>query len=206
MSSVNLKNLSVQELKKLVKYKNEEVEKLEQENEKETLILAYKVVRDRNSYYIKLVCENYTTDEDIMPSQDIHLVFRSKQDYKKISDINKLFKRYFGLEEMHLKTGKKFIIYYYLKEMIRQLKEYDPMVVLSDHVEAFYLEFEYISDFNTKGMELRVPPPPLIVVVDSDHEDHEEKKKHYEEVVSKNEKYYRKVRKVVRLSHRKILH
>ena len=67
MSSVNLKNLSVQELKKLVKYKNEEVKKLEQEKEK--LILAYKVMRDRNSYYIKLVCENYTIDEDIMPSQ-----------------------------------------------------------------------------------------------------------------------------------------
>ena len=81
MSLVNLKNLSVQELKKLVKYNNEEVKKLEQEKEK--LILAYKVMRDRNSYYIKLVCENYTIDEDIMPSQDIHLVFRSKQDYKK---------------------------------------------------------------------------------------------------------------------------
>ena len=72
-----------------------------------------------------------------------------------------MFKRYFELEEMHLKTGKKFVIYYYLEEMIRQLKEYDPMVVLSDHVETFYLEFEYIDDFNTKRMELRVPPPPL---------------------------------------------
>ena len=38
MSSVNLKNLSIQELKKLVKDKNEEVKKLEQEK----LILAYK--------------------------------------------------------------------------------------------------------------------------------------------------------------------
>ena len=161
------------------------------------------VMRDRNSYYIKLVCENYTTDKDTMPSQDIHLIFRSKQDYKKISDINKLFKRYFELEEMHLKTGEKFIIYYYLKEMIRQLKEYDPMVVLSDHVEALYLEFEYIGDFNTNRMELRAPPPPLIVVDDSDHE---EKNKHYEEVDSKNEKYYRKVRKVARLLHRKIPH
>ena len=42
MSSVNLKNLSIQELKKLVKDKNEEVKKLEQEKEKEKLILAYK--------------------------------------------------------------------------------------------------------------------------------------------------------------------
>ena len=42
MSSVNLNNLSIQELKKLVKDKNEEVKKIEQEKEKEKLILAYK--------------------------------------------------------------------------------------------------------------------------------------------------------------------
>ena len=41
MSSVNLNNLSIEELKKLVKEKNEEVKKLEQEKEKEKLILAY---------------------------------------------------------------------------------------------------------------------------------------------------------------------
>ena len=38
---MDMKNLSIQELKKLVKYKNEEVKKLEQEKEKEKLILAY---------------------------------------------------------------------------------------------------------------------------------------------------------------------
>ena len=42
MSSANLNNLSIQELKKLVKDKNEGVKKLEQETEKEKLILAYK--------------------------------------------------------------------------------------------------------------------------------------------------------------------
>ena len=42
MSSANLNNLSIQELKKMVKDKNEEVKKLEQETEKEKLILAYK--------------------------------------------------------------------------------------------------------------------------------------------------------------------
>ena len=45
MSSVNLKNLSIQELKKLVKDKNEEVKKLEQEKEKEKLILVYKIYK-----------------------------------------------------------------------------------------------------------------------------------------------------------------
>ena len=49
MSSVNLNNLSIQELKKLVKYKNEEVKKLEQEKEKEKekLILAYKKLQNK---------------------------------------------------------------------------------------------------------------------------------------------------------------
>ena len=46
MSSVNLKNLSIQELKKLVKDKNEEVKKLEQEKEKEKLILAYEKLQN----------------------------------------------------------------------------------------------------------------------------------------------------------------
>ena len=42
MSSVNLNNLSIQELKKLVEKENKEVKKLEEEKEKEKLILAYK--------------------------------------------------------------------------------------------------------------------------------------------------------------------
>ena len=47
MSSVNLNNLSIQELKKLVKDKNEEVKKLEQENEKEKIILAYEKLQNK---------------------------------------------------------------------------------------------------------------------------------------------------------------
>ena len=47
MSSVNLKNLSVEELKKMVKKKNEEVKKLEQEKEKEKLIMAYKKLQKK---------------------------------------------------------------------------------------------------------------------------------------------------------------
>ena len=47
MSSVNLNNLSIQELKKLVKDKNEEVKKLEEEKEKEKLILAYKKLQKK---------------------------------------------------------------------------------------------------------------------------------------------------------------
>ena len=45
MSSTDMNNLSIQELKKLVKKENEEVKKLEEEKEKEKLILAYKKLK-----------------------------------------------------------------------------------------------------------------------------------------------------------------
>ena len=57
MSSVNLKNLSIQELKKLVK--------------------------DKNNCYIKIVREDYYCDSDEKSFLRIHLVFRSKKNYKK---------------------------------------------------------------------------------------------------------------------------
>ena len=47
MSSVNLNNLSIQELKKLLKKENEEVKKLEEVKEKEKLILAYKKLQNK---------------------------------------------------------------------------------------------------------------------------------------------------------------
>ena len=53
MSSEDLKNLSIQELKKLVKDKNEEVKKLEQEKEKEKLILAYKKLQNKEEKLIQ---------------------------------------------------------------------------------------------------------------------------------------------------------
>ena len=53
MSSENLNNLSIKELKKLVKQKNDEVKKLEQEKEKEKLILAYKKLEKKEEKLIK---------------------------------------------------------------------------------------------------------------------------------------------------------
>ena len=114
-----------------------------------------------------------------------------------------MFKRYFELEEKYLKTEKKFIIYYYLKEMIRQLKEYEVMEVLSDQANAFNTEFKYIADFINNRMKLKLPQSPdsLIVIDDSDYEDHED----HEEVESKIEKYFRNIRKVKKLLKEKIL-
>ena len=53
MSSENLYNLSIEELKKLVKEKNEEVKKLEQEREKEKLILACKKLQKKEEKLIQ---------------------------------------------------------------------------------------------------------------------------------------------------------
>ena len=133
--------------------------------------------KDRTQRYIKRVGDtDYIDDEGKIKNRDIHLVFKSKRDYNKIRVFEKMFKRYFVLKEKYLKTEKKFIINYYLKEMIRQLKEYEVMEVLSDQTNAFNTEFKYIADFINNRTKLKLPQPPdsLIVIHDSDYEDLEE--------------------------------
>ena len=104
--------------------------------------------KDRTQCYIKKVGDtDHFDDEGKIKNQDVHLVFKSERDYNKISVIEKMFKRYFILEEKYLKTEEKFIIKYYLKEMIRKLKEYKVMEVLSVQKSAFKSEFKYIGDF-----------------------------------------------------------
>ena len=53
MTSTNLNNLSIQELTKMVKDKNEEVKKLEEEKEKDKLILAYKKLQRKEEKLIQ---------------------------------------------------------------------------------------------------------------------------------------------------------
>ena len=131
--------------------------------------------------------------------------FRSKKDYNKIGDIEKMIKRYFKIEEKYLETEKKYIIYYYLKEMIKQLKEYEVMEVYSDHIDALHLEFSYKSDFIHNNIELRLPQKPLIVY-DTFEELLEQELKYYEEFYSsENEKYINKIIKVIRLLKAKII-
>ena len=157
--------------------------------------------KDRTQCYIKRVGDtDYIDDEGKIKNRDIHLVFKSKRDYNKTRVIEKMFKRYFELEEKYLKTEKKFIINYYLKEMIRQLKEYEVMEVLSDQTNAFDTEFKYMADFINNRMKLKLPQPTdsLIVIDDSDYEDLEEDE-------SKNEKYFRNIRKVIKLLKENIL-
>ena len=72
--------------------------------------------KDRTQCYIKSVSETqYFDDEGILKNRDIHLVFKSERDYNKIRVIEKMFKRYFELEEMYLKTEKK-VHYILLRE------------------------------------------------------------------------------------------
>ena len=116
-----------------------------------------------------------------------------------------MIKRYFKIEEKYLGTEKKYIIYYYLKEMIKQLKEYKVMEVYSDHIDAFHLEFSYISDFIHNNIELRLPQKPLIVY-DTFEELLEQELEYYEEFYGReNEKYINKIIKVIRLLKEKIL-
>ena len=58
-----------------------------------------------------------------------------------------MIEKYYELEE---NKKKEFILYCYLKEIIRYLKECEVMEVFSDHIEAFYLKFHYISRFIDK--------------------------------------------------------
>ena len=100
-----------------------------------------------------------------------------------------MIKGYFKIEEKYLNTEKKYIIYHYLKEMIKQFKEYEVMEVYSDHIDAFHLEFSYISDFIHNNIERRLPRKPLIMY-DTFEDLLEQELEYYEEFYSsENEKY-----------------
>ena len=167
------------------------------------IMVGNSTMKDKTNCYIKIVCENYYCDcyEKLIPR--IHLVFRSKKDYDKISDIEKMIKKYFKIEEKYLNTEKKYFIYYYLKEMIKQLEVY------SDHIESFHLEFRYISDFIHDNMILRLPQKPLIIYEtyeDFLEQDLKNNEEYYEEYYNgENKKYFGKIRKVIKLLNEKIL-
>ena len=156
------------------------------------------LMKDRNNCYVKLVCENYYDDHEIIVPQ-IHLIFKSKKDYDKISDIEKMIKNYFKLEEKFIKSNKK-IIYYYLKDMISYLEECEVMEVFSDHVEAFPFGFEYINDFIDNNMILSLPRSSLIfseTYEDFNKQKLENVKEYYKRKYGENGKYYRNIQNVV---------
>ena len=116
-----------------------------------------------------------------------------------------MIKGYFKLEKKYLNTEKEYLIYYYLKEMIKQLKEYEVMEVYSDHIDAFHLEFSYTSEFISNSIELRLPRKPMMVF-DSFEDLLEQELKYYEEFYSsENQKFTNKIIKAIILLKVKIL-
>ena len=127
MSSEDLKNLSIQELKKLVKDKNEEVKKLEQEKEKEKLILAYKKLQNKEE---KLSQEK----NEIVSKSKLKSKSRSKSIPKpkpksKSKQKIKTFNEYFQ-ECIKNKTIPKDTPHYLKKALERAMKEYEEGIIL----------------------------------------------------------------------------
>ena len=130
MSSVNLKNLSIQELKKLVKDKNEEVKKLEQLKEKEKLILAYEKLQNK---------EEKLTQE----KKEIKQKSKSKSKSKSKQKI-KTFNEYFQ-ECIKNKTIPKDTPHYLKKALERVMKEYEEGIIfeksaLTNFAEKYVIE------------------------------------------------------------------
>ena len=132
MSSVNLNNLSIEELKKLVKEKNEEVKKLEQEKEKEKLILAYKKLEKKEE---KLRQDDKESKSKLKPKPKSKPKSKSKPKPKskpkskpkpksKSKQKIKTFDEYFQ-ECIKNKTIPKDTPHYLKKALERAMKEYN---------------------------------------------------------------------------------
>ena len=98
MSSVNLNDLSIEELKKLVKEKNEVVKKLE-EKEKEKLILAYKKLQEKEEKLtqvkkVKKVKKD-EKDEKVEKDEKDEKVEKVKKD-EKVKKQTKIWIRFFS--------------------------------------------------------------------------------------------------------------
>ena len=130
MSSVDLNNLSIQELKKLVKDKNEEVKKLEQEKEKEKLIMAYKELQKKEE---KLTQEKKEINKKSKPKS------KSKSKQKK-----KDFVDYYQ-ECIKGKDIRKDAPEYFKKALEQAKKEYEKGVILEKSALANFAE-KYVID------------------------------------------------------------
>ena len=112
-----------------------------------TIMIDILAMNDKSNCYVEVVKRNYYCEINGVVIPKIHLIFLSKSDYKKIKEIEKMFKKYYELE---VKSEKESIIYNYLKEIIRYLKECKVMEVFSDHIKAFDLKYRYIHNFKVK--------------------------------------------------------
>ena len=111
-----------------------------------TIMVVSSTMYHKSDCHVKLVKINYHDSEYECIFPKIHLIFLSKRDYIKITKIDKMFEKYYELEN----NKKEIILYNYLKEIIKHLRECEVMEVFSDHIEAFHMKFGYISRFLLK--------------------------------------------------------
>ena len=154
MSSVNLKNLSIQELKKLVKDKYEEVKKREQEHEKEKLILAYKKLQNKEEKLSQEKNEIVSKSKSIpkpkpkpkfkpksksipKPKPNFKPKSKSKQ---KIKTFNEYFQ-----ECIKNKTIPKDTPHYFKKALEQAKKEYEKGIILEKSALANFAK-KYVID------------------------------------------------------------
>ena len=163
-------------------------------------------MKDRSNCFVKMVGQIYSVSYGrVIPQIQI---FKSKEDYDKIKEIERMVKRYFKLEKKCLNFEKRLVLYY-LKEMKRYLENCEVMEVFSDNVNAFQDEFHYIIKFISNCMILRLPQRELLID-ESDEDFIEEKlkidKKYYDEYYGEKEEYYKYIEKIRNLLLAKILH
>ena len=72
-----------------------------------TIMVVSSTMQDKSDCYVKVVKENFYCDisECIYPK--IHLIFLSKQDYNKITEIEKMCEKYFDLERVEVDEEEK---------------------------------------------------------------------------------------------------
>ena len=148
MSSVNLNDLSIQEIKKLVKKENEEVKKLEEEKEKEKLILAYKKLQNKKE---KLIQEKKEIKKKSKPKPKSKSNTKPKPKFKPKSKSKpkskqkiKSFNEYLQ-ECIKNKTIPKDTPHYLKKARERAMKEYKKGIILEKSALANFAE-KYIIE------------------------------------------------------------
>ena len=133
MSSKDLNDLSLHELKKLVKNENEEVKKLKEEKEKEKLILAYKKLQNKKEKLIQ--------EKEVIKQKNI-----SKSKSKSTS-----FQHYFQ-ECIKDKVIPEDAPEYIKKALLKAKKEYEKGIILEKSALYYFAE-----KFDIKGTPGLIP-------------------------------------------------
>ena len=127
MSSQNLENLSIQELKKLVKKENEEVKILEEENEKKRLIFALKKLQNKKE---KLIQEKKNIKKPKFKTKSKSISKPKSKSKPKPKPKPKSFQDYYQ-ECIEGKDIPKDAPEYLKKALLKAKKEYEKGIILN---------------------------------------------------------------------------